>query len=115
MTKIIATFSNGFTDKYNGTRDVKAAWLITKIEDGSVYASGHSLNLDTAAKTAKSSIPRAMQTYNTSAPMNPGYLAAVMALYVRPAGCKSIREYNTLAKATNAAKAAKYKIEIINL
>ena len=115
MTKIIATFSNGFSDKYNGKRDVKAAWLITKIEDGSVYASGHSYDLDAAAKTAKSSIPRAMQTYHTSAPMSPGYLAAVMALHVRPAGCKSIREYNTLAKATNAAKAANYKIEIINL
>ena len=115
MTKIIATFSNGFTDKYNGKRDVKAAWLITKIEDGSVVASGHSLDLDTAAKTAKSNTPRAMQTYNTSAPMSPGFLAAAMALTVRPAGCKSIREYNTLAKATNAAKAANYKIEVISL
>jgi len=111
MTKIIATFSNGFTDKYNGKRDVKAAWLIT--ENGWFYASGHSNDALAAAKTAASSLPRVHRTFRGT--MSLGCIASVMALYVRPTGCKSLREYNDFASKANAAEAAKYKIEIINL
>lgn len=50
---ITATFSNGFTDTYKGTRAVKAAWMITRKSDGKVLASGHSLDTDKARKTAE--------------------------------------------------------------
>ena len=113
MTKIIATFSNGFSDKYNGKRDVKAAWMITKIEDGSVYGSGHCNDALAAAKTAASSLRRVHKTFRGT--MSLGYIASVMELYVRPTGCKSLREYNDFASKANADEAAKYKIEIINL
>lgn len=49
---ITAKFSNGFEDTYKGHRDVKAAWMITRAEDGKVLASGHSLDRVKADKTA---------------------------------------------------------------
>lgn len=48
-----ATFSNGFTDTYKGTRAVKAAWMITSKATGKVLASGHSLDRAKACKTAE--------------------------------------------------------------
>ena len=50
MTKI-ATFSNGHTDAYKGKRDVRAAWMVT-LPTGKII-SGHSVDLDTARKTAE--------------------------------------------------------------
>jgi hypothetical protein len=114
MSKIIATFSSGYTDEYKGKRPVTAAWLITKLEDGSVVNSGHSFDLDAAARTAKSNTPRAMETFRSRA-MTPGYYAYIMEHYVRPAGCSTIAQYNAYASAANAAKAAEYKVEIISL
>jgi hypothetical protein len=52
---IKATFSNGFTDTYNGTRKVTAAWALINKESGEVIASGHSLTVKAAESTAKSS------------------------------------------------------------
>ena len=51
---IIAKFSNGFTDEYKGRRAVKAAWAIIRKSDGKVLASGHSLDVGKARKTAES-------------------------------------------------------------
>ena len=50
---ITATFSNGFTDKYNGARAVTAAWAVIREADGVVLASGHSLDAVKARKTAE--------------------------------------------------------------
>ena len=47
---ITAKFSNGFTDTYKGTRDVKAAWMITNKATGEVINSGHSLDRVRAQK-----------------------------------------------------------------
>lgn len=52
MSKIVATFSNGFTDTYNGHRAVKAAWMLTRKDNGKVIASGHSMDAEKARKTA---------------------------------------------------------------
>jgi len=59
--KLTATFSNGFNDTYNGSRPVKAAWMLTEIETGKVIASGHSLTVENANKTARGAIPLAEQ------------------------------------------------------
>lgn len=48
-----ATFSNGYTDTYKGTRPVRAAWAIIRKADGKVLASGHSLDRAKAAKTSE--------------------------------------------------------------
>lgn len=49
---ITATFSNGYSDTYKGSRPVKAAWAIVRKADGKVLASGHSLDRAKAEKTA---------------------------------------------------------------
>ncbi|HET8729505.1 MAG TPA: hypothetical protein VFM34_00130 [Moraxellaceae bacterium] len=56
MTKITATFSTGFTDTYNGTRDVRAAWAIIRKADGVVLNSGHSLDAGKALRTAEGNL-----------------------------------------------------------
>lgn len=53
---ITATFSNGHTDTYKGTRPVKAAWMITARDTGKVLASGHSLDAEKARKTAEGNV-----------------------------------------------------------
>lgn len=53
---ITAKFSNGFTDTYKGSRNVRAAWMITRKSDGAVLASGHSLDRRAAEKTAAGSV-----------------------------------------------------------
>lgn len=53
---IIAEFSNGHVDAYKGTRLVRAAWMITAKATGKVLASGHSISLDAARKTAEGAV-----------------------------------------------------------
>ncbi len=53
---VTAKFSNGHADTYKGHRDVKAAWMITRVEDGKVLASGHSLDRIKADKTASGNL-----------------------------------------------------------
>ena len=65
---IIATFSNGFEDRYNGKRAVKAAWMITRKEDGKVIASGHSLDRTKAAKTASGNLSYCCHGYGPILP-----------------------------------------------
>lgn len=54
MTEI-ATFSNGFTDTYKGKRDVTVGWAIFLKDTGEVLSSGHSMNAESAEKTARGS------------------------------------------------------------
>ncbi len=53
----VAIFSNGFKDVYKGARDVRAGWMVARVETGSMVASGHSLSREHAEKTARGSIP----------------------------------------------------------
>jgi hypothetical protein len=53
---ITATFPNGFTDTYKGSRNVKAAWAIFNAATGAVIKSGHSLDRQKAAKTAEGNL-----------------------------------------------------------
>jgi hypothetical protein len=53
---ITATFPNGFTDTYKGSRNVKAAWAIFNTATGAVIKSGHSLDRQKATKTADGSL-----------------------------------------------------------
>ena len=53
---ITATFSNGYTDTYNGKREVTAAWAIIRKTDGKVMMSGHSMDADKALKTGTGNI-----------------------------------------------------------
>lgn len=50
---ITATFSNGHTDTYKGTRPVKAAWAIIRKSDSAVMMTGHSLDRAKAQATAE--------------------------------------------------------------
>lgn len=54
MTRLVAYFSNGYSDPYKGRRNVKAAWMLTTPE-GIVY-SGHSRDRAAASKTARSTM-----------------------------------------------------------
>ena len=105
---IKSVFSNGFEDIYKGNRAVAAAWMITKIADGSVYASGHSLDLDKAQKTARGNLPRLHSRYK-------GRDGAWTAQYLaKEWGC---RPSQAIARADqeNAELQAKYKIEVVAL
>lgn len=62
MTKVIATFSNGYTDEYKGHRDVTAGWAIFCVKTDEVLASGHSLDRDKADKTARGYVNRVVDT-----------------------------------------------------
>lgn len=53
---ITATFSNGQTDTYKGSREVKAAWAIIRKADGAIIKSGHSLDAVKAANTAEGNL-----------------------------------------------------------
>lgn len=104
---IKAIFSNGYEDIYKGKRDVKAAWMITK-EDGSVYASGHSLDLEKARKTAGSNLPRVHNFYKGR-----------NGVWTRQELAKkwgiSHQHVVKRADAENAAYQAKFKIEVVAL
>ncbi len=58
-----AIFSNGFSDTYQGNRDVKAAWMVVDSRTGEVVASGHSLTRIAATKTSSASVPRLYEQY----------------------------------------------------
>lgn len=63
MSKITATFPDGFADTYNGTRDVRAAWRVVDLETGETARSGHSLDRARAEKTAKSALSEMLNAY----------------------------------------------------
>ena len=125
---ITATFSNGFTDTYKGTRPVKAAWLITDKATGEVLNSGHSLDIIKARKTAEGSAALcarrqdgdARTVFLTNGIPSVAYLRYLITA-ARDAGIegvtshnaqKLIREHNLVV---NAARRARCTIEVIAL
>jgi len=53
---LTATFSNGTTDVYKGSRKVTAAWAIIHKATGQTLNSGHSLDAEKARKTAMGNV-----------------------------------------------------------
>ena len=129
MPKIIAKFSNGFEDKYNGKRDVKAAWMITRKSDGKVMHSGHSLDAAKAAKTAAGNLQYLGRNVDVDMPKFdvPRYIYAGVSYkwlfdYARARGYEGrpfLNDYKRWAKAKNAerraATEAAVNIEVIDL
>ncbi|MCA1776075.1 MAG: hypothetical protein LC676_10830 [Loktanella sp.] len=118
MTKI-ATFSNGTTDAYNGHRDVTAAWAIIRKSDGSLIASGHSLDRDRAAGTAAGNLPYVCHGYGPLLPTRayPGIEKTLRRCgYTGP---RSTAAMTAWAREQNAARRAlieaDHTVEIINL
>lgn len=108
-----AVFSNGHTDVYKGKRDVKAAWMITT-PDGKIV-SGHSLDKETALKTAKSQTAmRCTYTYSHGQ-LRDARCRAYLDGQARTAGFANAVEQNKHNLALNAAHAAKCKIEIVDI
>lgn len=111
MTRIIAVFSNGHTDEYQGQRNVTAAWMVTEKETGKVIASGHSLCRIRAAKTGRSAIPRI-------ADLMPGWRdgrTPGMYKHFQSLGYHTPEEYEASIKAKNAEHAALYTLEVVDL
>jgi len=54
--KTSATFSNGETTTYGGTRKVTAAWAIIDTTTNEIVEKGYSLNIKLAASSASSNI-----------------------------------------------------------
>jgi hypothetical protein len=103
----VSKFSNGHTDKYQGKRNVEAAWMITEIATGRVVGTGHSLTKELAAKTAAGNMPRVAW-----APVRRGVYEQQRA---RRAGFASVSAMQQDARAKNAAHAALHKIEVVAL
>lgn len=106
---ITATFSNGYTDTYKGSRDVKAAWMVTEKATGKVIASGHSLSKEIANKTAKSHIPAIKY-------MSPNWRKdfRVDMLAVR-LGYNDAKHMYSDYMAQNAKHAEKFDIEVVSI
>lgn len=135
MPKLIATFSNGHTDVYNGDRKVRAAWMITNRETGEVLSSGHSLDRVKAQKTAEGNVQNVVALHDLpsfflpqsmSRVLNPDFgkylckqvRAAGLADDIEPGKLK-VSEAFKRAKAANArknaAKRALVSIEVVDL
>lgn len=127
---VTAIFSNGYEDTYKGTRPVKAAWMITEKATGEVLASGHSLDVEKARKTAEgnvaycisSDLPR--YTIPNSAVHLHGTWAKGLAATLRDhghdlSGRITAQRLFMLAKEANAQRKAdqrsKVEIEVIDL
>ena len=122
MTKIVATFSNGLTDEYKGQRPVKAAWMIV-FPDGKTL-SGHSNNLPTAEKTARTKAaecfymdPAAQGFHYQSLKAMAKWMHAMPRVreILKETGFKSVREHDAALAAARAAFVAKCKIEVVAL
>lgn len=118
MTKIVATFSNGHTDQYNGQRAVKAAWMII-LPQGKLL-SGHSNDLPTAEKTART---KAAECFNCEGFHYQSLKAMAKWAHAMPrvreilkqTGFKSVKEHDAALAAARAAFVAKCKIEVVAL
>ncbi len=122
-----ATFSNGFTDTYKGTRPVKAAWMVTNTATGKVLASGHSLDIIKARKTAEgTATERGFDGTHTIYTPSRRFGNTVRGLHImladaRKAGIEGVTIHNAqklvLAHnaAINAACRARCTIEVIAL
>lgn len=114
MSKIIANFSNGHSDKYNGKRDVKAAWMII-LPDGRIV-SGHSLDRAKAEKTARSTISHYTPEWLPSTrQLQYANYAAYWTVQAKKDGFSSLKAMIAAGKAKNAEFSAKCKIEVVDL
>ena len=107
---ITAVFSNGHTDTYKGSRDVKADWMVTEVATGKVYASGHSLDMEKASKTARGNIPTVA---NLPAGARSMMNSVHMHQYAKKRGYSSPQEMAADYKIKNAEHAKNYKIEVV--
>lgn len=118
----IATFSNGYTDTYKGTRAVKAAWMITNATTGEVYASGHSLDRAKAQKTAEGTtrnyLSRALGRMLKGDDTRPTSSAAQIAFHgkwARKEGFGSWKESHEAYKVEAELARRNLKVEVIDL
>jgi len=116
---ITATFSNGFTDKYHGHREVKAAWAVIRKADGKVIASGHSLDRVKAGKTARGNMSDKAYSFGSIMPTR-AYLGIGKRL--RRCGYEGPRATSAMiswAREQNAQRLARidaaHTIEIVDL
>lgn len=119
---ITAKFSNGHTDVYKGTREVKAAWMITNATTGEVYMSGHSLDRAKAQKTAEGNtsycLSRALGRYLKGDSMRPTRYASQIVYHnglARKEGFKDWKEAHLAYKAEAEIARRNLKIEVIDL
>ena len=94
MAKLISTFSNGHTDKYNGKRDIKAGWMITGPQGD--FLTGHSQDRETARNTAAGKA---------------GYLKGAPAYVDRPGGRTTPAREAYFAKHARAAGFSSWKAQ----
>ena len=107
-TKKTATFSNGSTKTYGGTRAVTAAWAIIELATNKTIDMGFSLDRQKAAKTANGN-PR----LRTCMTISNRHINAHRIAFRE--GFRSIAEFNADAKRRNAEHAANYRIEVIDV
>lgn len=117
MPNLTAKFSNGHDDVYKGKRPVKAAWMVITADGTTV--SGHSLDRETAAKTARA---KAGEMSGTSVWWRQGRgrsLTAGQLAYVgaeaRKAGHKDIAAYEAALAKRRADFVAGCTIEVVDL
>jgi hypothetical protein len=125
MTKIVATFSNGFQDTYKGKRDVKAAWMLVDRASGKPLSSGHSYDRAAAQKTAEGHIRYAVKDVDGkyAMPLGRGAVTPAYLRYIadaaRSQGWDGKGSATNFWKARNAEiaayKRAQVTIEIIDL
>ncbi len=116
---IIATFSDGTQDAYKGHRNVKAAWAVFRKSDGKLITSGHSLDREKAAKTARGNMSDKAHGFGPILPTRP-YPGIEKCL--RRCGYDGPRSTSAMmswAREQNAARLAKidaaHRIEIVDL
>lgn len=109
---VTANFSNGYSDTYNGNRKVAAGWMITNKVTGEVIASGHSLTLELAEKTAIQNIPK---VYNLPSEWQRKRKMPIGERYAKERGYSSVSEYESAVKNANAKHAENFTIETVNI
>lgn len=108
---ITATFSNGYTDTYKGTRAVKAAWMVVEKLTGRVVATGHSIDFGAAEKTAKSAIVQ-----HTLPTGWRNWRKDVRATrYAKSLGYESVEHMESEYQRVNAEYSATVQVEVIAL
>jgi hypothetical protein len=114
-----ATFSNGHTDTYKGKRDVRAAWMVI-LPTGKII-SGHSVDIDTARKTAEGHRGDGCQFRELKMVGTRGrdIVTPAFAKYAHDvaivAGFANRKEYNVHAAAKRADYISRSKIEVVAL
>lgn len=114
--KIIAKFSNGFTDEYKGNRDVKAAWMVTRIDDPmTVVFSGHSLDEDRALKTGWNSINAFCPSVNDHVCPRSGVLFESGRKLAKQYNLKTARQIKAKIRELRAEIKSQFQVEVIKL